>query len=390
MTILTSHFWPETNAGSRRLSAAAEHFQHSGWRVTVITLAPHHPENRVKNGYGGTWRSMTEENGIRVVRFAPLLVSPTNLPLRLISELLFALKATVQALLSRPEVVLASSPYMFLGPAALVASRLTGASFAWDVRDLTWKYVKATGHRTFGLEHLLNWLMSFTVRHTDALTTATKGQMEELGAIAIRKRAVITNGLTEQLMADLGSGQPTLNDGRFTTVYAGLLGFPQGLSTLIDAAAFIPDARFIIAGTGPEAHHLKERARERALENVEFLGQLHFNDLRNLYASADVLVALLRGSEAFKVAQPSKVWEYMATGKPVLFAGDCEATEIILKEDIGVVVPPEDARALAESLLELAKNPSERKRLGKRGRIFVTAERNRNRILEQWQDLLKR
>lgn len=388
LTILTAFFAPETNAAARRLTAAAEHLREAGWEVTVVTQAPHHPENRVMDGYGGAWRTTRDERGIRVIRFAPLLVPPGRVSFRLVSESLFATKALAQTLATRPDVVLATSPYMFLGPAGLLAARIARASFAWDVRDLTWKYVRATGRRAFGIDRALEAVMAFTARRADALTTATQGQLVQLGQTGLPNRAVITNGLTASFMAELRDGKPSMADGRFTIVYAGLLGFPQGLSTLVDTAARLPDARFILAGGGPDAELLKGRAQRLGLTNIEFPGHLDFASLRDLYASADVLVGMLRGSEAFKVAQPSKVWEYMATGKPVVFAGDCEATKIMQERDIGVVVPPEDDAAMACALSALANDPDERARLGRRGFAFVAQERDRGRILDAWERLL--
>jgi len=295
----------------------------------------------------------------------------------------------MQALFTKPDYVLASTPYMFLGPTGLMVSRLVRAKFAWDVRDLTWQYVKATGKRTFGLDRLLEKLMLFTAARADVLTTATDSQLVQLSSRRRGRSAVITNGLTEEFMAELRRGQAREPDGRFTVVYAGLLGMPQGLETLVRAAALMPSARFVLAGDGPDGGHLRELVEQEGLKNVEFLGHIASSALPDLYASADVLVAMLKGSDAFKVAQPSKVWEYMATGKPVLFAGDCEATDIMAERDIGVVTPPEDPAALAAALEALASDAGERRRLGERGQEFVMAERNRTVILERWEQLLR-
>ncbi len=203
---------------------------------------------------------------------------------------------------------------------------------------------------------------------------------------------MITNGLTEEFIADLRGGTPAWADGRFTVVYAGLLGFPQGLGTLLDAAALTPEVRFVLAGEPLVALDqvlLEAQAAGSGLSNVEFLGHLDLARLRDLYASADVLVAMLRGSEAFKVAQPSKVWEYMATGRPVVFAGECETTRIMTDADLGLVVPPEDAEALARAIRRLAGDAEERSRLGRRGQAFVMAERRRDVILDRWERLLR-
>src|SRR5690554_4175068 len=133
LTILTANFAPESNAAARRLSAATAHFAASGWDITVITLLPHHPENRIHESFKGVWRSVAHTDNVRVIRFAPILVSPHRLGLRLVSEMIFTTKAAVQSLSTRPNVILSTSPYMFLGPIGLLVARLLRIPFAWDV-----------------------------------------------------------------------------------------------------------------------------------------------------------------------------------------------------------------------------------------------------------------
>src|SRR5690554_7184718 len=112
------------------------------------------------------------------------------------------------------------------------------------------------------MDRVLSMLMSFTAKHADVLTTTSARQLEELPGGRKTDSAVMTNGLTAEFMRSLRDGNPTRTDDRFTVVYAGLLGFPQGLGTLMDAAALLPHVRFVIAGGGPEEEELRARAAE--------------------------------------------------------------------------------------------------------------------------------
>jgi hypothetical protein len=149
-----------------------------GWTVRVVAQAPHHPQNRVFPGYGLRRKTVTSEDGALIVRYRPWLVPRSNFALRFASESLFALQAALHVLPLRPDLIAVSIPYMTVGPLGLLVARLRGARFAWDVRDLTWQYLGATGRPTWGLDRSLGRVMRFTARHADVLTTATEGQLD--------------------------------------------------------------------------------------------------------------------------------------------------------------------------------------------------------------------
>ena len=347
VVILCPQYAPETNAAARRITDLAGHLVGKGWSVRVVARAPHHPQNRVFPGYGEHRRMTTEEGGATVVRYRPWLVPKDDFVLRFASEMQFALQACLHVLRHRPDLIVASSPYMTLGPAGLLVARLTGARYAWDVRDLTWQYLSATGRRAWGIDRLLGHLMRFTARRADALTTATEGQLTYFARRPTRAD-VITNGLEASFLARLlrptrrrAPGEPA------RVVYAGLVGYPQRLGVLVDVAARLPEVEFAVVGDGPERVALEEDARRRGLRNLVFPGFVDGDALERWYADADVLVAHLRRDPAFAIAQPSKLWEYMATGRPVVYGGEGEAVAILDGEGIGVTVPPESADAMA-------------------------------------------
>jgi colanic acid biosynthesis glycosyl transferase WcaI len=388
VAILCANYAPESNAAARRITDLAHGLEAAGWSVEVVAQAPHHPQNRLFPGYGHRYRTIDREDNLTVVRYRPWIVPKGNFLLRFASELLFAVQAAVRAAARRPDLILASSPFMFLGPLGLLAARLAGVRFAWDVRDLTWLYLAATGRRAFAVDRLIGRLMRFTARRADALTTATHGILAYFEARPQRAE-VVTNGLPAAFLERLRSAprqrspeEPPL------VVYAGLLGYPQGLKVLIDVAERLPGVEVALVGDGPERSALMHEALNRGLANVTFPGFVEGTALDRWYGAADVLVAHLRRDPAFVMAQPSKLWEYMATGRPVVYGGEGEAVAILSQENIGLTVPPESAEGMAAAIRQLLEDPGEAARLGARGRAFVEHHRNRETLLERWEALL--
>ena len=379
INLVTPHYHPESGAAAKRSVAIAQHLARDGWTVRVITNLPHYPQNEIYDGFDERTPSIRTEGGIEVVRLRPWIVPKSNLVLRLLSETVFSFKVFSQLLTQRTELVLCSSPYMFLGPAGLLASRLTGRKFVWEVRDLTWEYMRASGRRSFGFDLLLEALMSHTARSADALVVVTPGQIEHFRRLPPIAE-VVPNGVSPETLEELGNLRDETGS-ELRVLYAGLLGLPQGLSVLVDAARLLPHVRFDLVGDGAERRELELRAR--GLENVEFHGFVSWAELKAFYARSNVLVAHLRDDPAFEVAQPSKLWEYMATGKPVVFGGAGEAAELIAEHDAGLVVPPENSRRFADAIASLVENPEKARELGGRGREFVENHRNRSLLLDQ-------
>ncbi len=390
ITLVSPIYFPETNAGAKRSTAIAEFLATKGWKVTVVTVLPHHPQNKIYEGYDVETPFVETINGVKVYRLRPWLVPKENFVLRLLSETLFSWQAFLYLLKHSSDVILATCPYIFVGPFSLLASKIKGSSFVWDVRDLIWQYVKASGKKSFGLDNLIDQLMRFTARSAHGLTTATQGILKHFSK---RPQCVmlLPNGVTSELLQGFESISltPFFQSERVQVVYAGLLGYPQGLSTLVDAAKILDDVDFTFVGDGPERGLLEERAKKTSLSNVHFTGYLSQAQLFEYYKKADILVAHLRQNTAFEVAQPSKIWEYMSTGRPVIHAAEDEAAQIINDQKIGLAVSPEHPQALADAITYLVNHPQEAREMGLRGRQFVETHRNREKLLQDFEKLLQ-
>jgi glycosyltransferase involved in cell wall biosynthesis len=300
---------------------------------------------------------------------------------RALGELALSIGLAARALRARPDVVLASSPTMFLGPAAWCLARITRACFVWDIRDITWNYVdelaRRRPHRLLAAP--LMRAMWATARRADLVAAATPGILEMLreGGVADERLVLVSNAATA---APEPAPLPARNNGRRPSVaYVGFIGRLQGLDVLVDVAGALPDVDFVVAGEGPLRGDIESHAAERALANLRFTGYLAPDEVRAVYGDSDVLFAHLRRSPTLdRTALPTKLLEYMAAGRPIVYGGAGAAAEQIAAIGCGVAVAPEDAPAIAGAIRRVLADQAWAEELARRGRAHVAGSPDRH------------
>jgi glycosyltransferase involved in cell wall biosynthesis len=168
----------------------------------------------------------------------------------------------------------------------------------------------------------------------------------------------------------------------------------HGLETLLQAAqrlAATPGGdriRLLLLGDGARKAALKTMAAEMGLRNVVFVDSVPKDEVARYWSLLDVSVIHLRRTELFTTVIPSKLFECMGMGLPVLHGVAGESADIVRREDVGVVFEPEDAEALARLLLDLAADPARLARWRANG--LVAAHRyDRDALAARLHDILR-
>jgi glycosyltransferase involved in cell wall biosynthesis len=155
-------------------------------------------------------------------------------------------------------------------------------------------------------------------------------------------------------------------ENRFVVGYVGTHGMAHGLRNVLDAAELLkrnPDLRILLAGAGAERDALMADARNRGLTNVVFMPPQPKEAMPRVWSLCNVALVHLRDHPAFSNVIPSKMFEAMAMGLPILLAvPDGEARRILEADGAGMWVPPETPRALAEAIETLASESDDYKR----------------------------
>jgi glycosyltransferase involved in cell wall biosynthesis len=381
--LLSQFFPPETAAPANRVGGIAEACSAIG-ALSVMTTLPSYPS---PSAYSTTDISQFDsERPYSIHRLGEFSAHTGGLLVRGIRELLLALRLAAMSRHLRPDIVVASSPSMFLGPVGYVLARIHGVPFVWDVRDITWGYASENtqSQHLSRLTKILGRCMRAILRRASLVVVTNSGSaalLEAQGAFAERIR-VVTNGIAPDILQAISGrvSDPDSRLGKIRIAYVGLLGLNQGLETLVDAAALAPNALVTFAGDGPSRAVLEHRAHKAGLANVQFLGFIDRESVYRLYANVDVLFAKLCDAPTLNAsAVPSKLYEYMATARPIVYAGNGVAADLIREVDCGIVVHPSDPRAVAEAIRDLTDDPKRRRELGRRGRDWVDAHARRDR-----------
>lgn len=377
---LTQAFPPETHAGANRAAAVAGALGEV-FALTVVAPAPSHPTPEYHADR--PIADLDAERPYRVLRIGPFRPHSAGYLRRGAREIRLAVDLALRGR-GPADVVVATSPSFFLGPMAYLLARWARATFVWDVRDLTWEYARQalseiTQRRRLRMAatFALTRTARFVARHADVFWASNEGIAGFARPLRhpSRSTAVVPNGVGQTLFRALrpvADAEPPPYPPRVT--YAGALGYYQGLDTLLEVAASLPATEFWFVGDGPERLHLERRAAEADLGNVTFTGYVDRPTLFDIYRTSHVLFAQLRDLPVMTGATvPSKIYEYLAAGRPVVYAGGGVAADIARTSGGALVVEPQRPAAIRRALVKLLDDPVLCRNLGRRGRRFAGA-----------------
>jgi putative colanic acid biosynthesis glycosyltransferase WcaI len=362
---LTDNFPPERNAPASRVYEHACYWVHWGHKVTVLTCAPNFPEGRVYEGYGNRWYAVEEMDGIHVVRVKTFITQNEGVMLRTLDYLSFMIASFWAGLWQvRPDVVVATSPQFFTTVGGWALSRVRRLPFVFELRDLWPASIMAVGAMRENV--VLRWLerLELFLYHSSAkvvaLTEAFKRDLLARG-IPADKVEVVINGV------DLTRYTPHPPDtdlrkrlgleGFSILGYLGTHGMAHALDNILKAAELLRDAptiRFLFVGAGAARAALVQEAHQRRLDNVIFVPAQPKERILAYWSICDLALVSLKDAPLFTTVIPSKIFEAMGMGCPLLLvAPDGEASRIVRGTGAGVVVPPECPTALAGAVKTL-------------------------------------
>lgn len=396
------NFAPELTGIGKYTGEMARWLASAGHEVRVITAPPYYPAWKVGEGHSASAYRTETWHGVKVMR-TPLWVpnQPGGLK-RLLHLASFAL-ASLPVLWAqwrwKPDVVWVVEPPLMCAPAAVAFASLRGAKSWLHIQDYevdaAFDLGLIKGHALRrAVQRAERWLM----RRFDRVSTISGRMVARALAKGAAAERVIhfpnwvdISGITplagpSTYRADLG-----LAPGTVIALYSGNMGNKQGLEILADVARLLqddPGIQLVLGGNGSGRADLQ--ARCAGLPNVRFLDLQPLERLNDWLGLADVHL-LPQRADAADLVMPSKLTGMLASGRAVLATAlpDTELGRVVVQEAAcGVVVPPENAHAMAEALRSLAADPARRARLGAAGRRYAEAELSQDAILRRFETQL--
>ncbi len=289
----------------------------------------------------------------------------------------------------RPDVVIASSTYPMDIWVARRLARRAGAVLVFEVHDL-WPLSPielsgmSPGHP---FARLCSWAEGTAYRESDVVVSMLPCVHDYMASrgLDLRRLAIVPNGISPDDWAQ--APQPLRDDvaqafadarraGHTVVGYAGSMGEPNALDTLLDAAALLRDAplRFVLVGDGHLRGLLASRIVAEGLSNVALLPPIPKAQIPSFLAAVDIAYIGWQRVPIYRFGiAPNKLMDYMMAGRAVLHSVEA-GNDPVAEAGCGITVPPEDAAAVAAGLRQLAATTADaRAAMAARGHAFVLA-----------------
>ena len=385
-------FWPDTDATGVLLTELAEDLA-ARHEVTVICGPANTASYRM-------WPLLRREcyGAVKVVRTFGAKLSKKNLALRLVNLGIYWVLASIAAFRERTDVIIAETDPPLLGVLGAIVKRLKGCRFIYYCQDLYPDIAEATGGlKSRPVLAFLRWCNDFAFRHADAIVVLgadMAGRLQRKGVPA-KRMVVIPNWIDcrkvkpQPPATDWRTGNP----GAFVVMYAGNLGWAQNLESVLEAARIMRDDRrvkFVLVGDGTRKSSLARAVRLKGLDNVEFIDHHPPSAMSEVLAAGHLhLIPLTAGAAGCLV--PSKVYGILAAGRPyvAMMESDSEVARLASEFEVGFVVPPGDADALARTISESMRNPKLLEEMGHRARVLAEQTYDRRLVTHSFAEFLE-
>ena len=354
--IVTQYFPPERGA-VRRLFEFARYFVRNGHQVSVLTAVPNYPDGIVPPEYRGKFFSSEEMDGIKVYRSWVLAAGNQYPGKRMIGFLTFLITAVINSFRIQEnfDVVLSSTPPVTSPVIGWIISRFRRCKFLIEVRDLQPESSEEFGNLNPSyFTKMIKTIMHALYRKADRIIGVTDGISDYMLKLGLAQDKIVTikSGVGGEFFdASVNGIRKTFGwEDKFLVVYSGTLGWVRPLETVIEAARKLadePGIHFVFIGDGQKRVALQNMVRDYGLKNVSFIGLQPLETIPYFLKASDVLIESLKEVSVSRMAFPSKVYEYMAAGRPIIFgAREGEAIQELKKAGGALTYGPDSPEEL--------------------------------------------
>ncbi len=372
--VISQYFPPDTGGASTRASNLIDSLVREHEQVTVVTAFPHYPKGMIPRRYRGKLLSVEEFRGARVVRVWIPPIAHEGVVKRLVMYTIFALSSLTALPFCRgSKITWAVSPnYLCMIPATAVRL-VTKSRIVHDVVDIWPQALIATGYTfPWGILESVKFLSRISYILSDAIVTLSDSMRADL--LAASPKTTNIEVITNCVGNDFFSVQPKEMSDSFHVMYVGTLSLSNDFPTLLRAAkTLLGDKlmRFTIAGSGELGSEISQLVNDDRITNVNVVGHsINHNEVPNWIAQSDALIVPLRkgfGDSSF----PSKLGEYLASGRPVVCTTDGILSQNLRSNNISLIVEPGDVEGLVDPFSRLKSDHALRLQLATRGRAYA-------------------
>jgi len=392
------YFLPEFGSAPILMNELATYLAQRGHAVEVMTTLPRPPHDK---DYPRRLFFKEERDGFTAKR---VMTNFTKNPLgRLMAWTLYTLASFINLFsIRRGDVLFLRLPPLQLGITGILGRLWRGAPFILNVQDIHPDLSIESGILRNPLAiRLAQGFEKWTYKHSPTIVVISDGFKRNLmnKGVPQEKIHVIPNWVDTDLLKPLPKDNAVAKrlglDKKFTAMYAGTISISSNLAleSVLDAAKILAGAKDIVivmVGEGLKKQSLEDKARTLGLTNVAFIPFQPYEDLPALLSSSDVLLVPLDRDKSH-LSVPSKLYNFMAAGRPILGLADrsSEVAGLIESTACGMCVEPDDPRVIAKALLRLKNEPASARQFAASGRKYAEETFSKNVVLKRFQELIE-
>ena len=406
MRILLIHqyFLESDDPGGSRFNEMARTWSEKGHAITVLAGMMHANSSEKRPEYKGKHFVFKQHDSISVWRCHVSESYNAGFRGRLwgyFSFVFSSLWAGIFKAKGRFDIILVSSPPLFVGISAYILSRIKKIPYVFEVRDLWIESAIETGiAKNRLLIRFAYWselLILKKAKLVNVLTPAFRKILIETKNVPENKIILIPNAadfsLSETILSDFKVKQFRLDQGiddKFVITYVGAHGVANHLVQLLDTADLLKDTNvlFQLIGSGMQKEMLKEEARKRRLPNIRFIDPIPKKEVFKYILASDLGTSVLKKTEVFKTIYSNKTFDYMACRKPVLLLIDGISRELVETANCGIYAEPENPQDIAAKIRIYLMNPQLLLKHGDNGYNYARVHFDREVLANKYLDYL--
>lgn len=393
-----------TDGGGSRFNEMTKVWREEGHEIVVLAGTVHYASGLKAEKYKGKYFVKEElNNGVQIIRCFVSDKYNANFLWRLWAYFSFMFSAFYAGLFKTKgkfDLILVSSPPLFVGITAYWLSFFKRIPYLFEVRDLWPESAIDTGvlKNAFVIK-LSYWLEKKIYKHAkkiNVLTPAFRNTLIEKKNIASDKICFIPNAADFSIAEKCAQNFNAVEfkrkhgwDNKFIIVYVGAHGIANHLIQLVETASLLaqdPDILILSIGSGMEKMSLEQEVKKRQLTNILFLPPVSKNEVFQFILAADMGASILKKADTFKTIYSNKTFDYMASKKPILMAIDGVSRELIEQAQAGSFVEPENPKDFAAKIKWYKENPAVAKAQGENGYRFAKQYFDRSVLALQYID----
>lgn len=401
ITILTQFYPPEFGAAAVYWSRLAELFAADGHKVTVLTSVPNYPSGIIPENYRQRLFYREQSGPITILRVRVYASPKKSTRARLLNQVSFMAMSLLRGtFMRRADVLIVESHPLFVCLASSWLKRIRRMPILLNVSDLWPESAIALGalrpeSTLVKIAEQVERLAYQDAAHMIAMTRGVEDGINKVHRRPERVTMLYNSVDLEQFRPGLTMDGATIRqrfglEGLFVAAHIGNMSLAHDFGLILDVAAQSPQITFVFAGGGSQESYLREQIDKRKLQNIKMLGILPYQDMPALWAATDVCLIAFGDHSIAGGAMPTKLFEAMATGTPIVAAIRGEAALALTETGAGIPTTIGDPQSMVYALQTLFEHPEQRRQMSLAGRAYAEQHLSPMRAKQVFLDIASR